>query len=289
MTAPASIFLPAFGKIIELGTLDNFMWATLKGWGSLVNVKHAREVFRNITEGADPAVEARELERRLKEEEDDLKLIHFTDEQAKEDYPYLMNLVCVRLWAIAEAGIREVVISALKEPNGPPDRSKLDKLKGPIAQFMGADADTQAELLADLIWQAPEGRFRGVQRFEAVLELLGLGGAVPAEVSEVLTELSEVRHCVVHRGGFLDRRFLHGCPWVQIPVGSRLPVSLQRYWFYRTAVYWYALELVRRWGRWKGVAGIVAMADGLDSVVLGELTPAWGSEKRLQLKPIPEG
>lgn len=281
MSARESIFLPAFGKIIELTTLDSFIWATLSGWGVFAGFKRSQGTVQAPIKEADPGSQATALAERFKKEEEDLKLIKFTDEQAEKDYPYLFALVSVRLWAMAEAAARDVAVEAVKKPTGPPERSKLQRLKGPIGQFIGADVDTQADLLADALWQAPEGRFRGIERFDAVLELIGLGGSAPSPVNEILIELSELRHCVVHRGGLVDRRFLEACPWIGLKVGSVLPASLKRYWFHRNATYWYVLDLVRRWARWQNILDLVRVADQMDDVVLNELRPTWSADKRI--------
>lgn len=281
MSKPEPVFLPAFGKIVELGQLDSFIWATLRGWGALTGIKRFAKAVQPPIQEVDPQSQAKNLAQQLKQEEEDLKLIKFTDDEAEKDYPYLFALVSVRLWAMAEAAAREAVVEALRKPSGPPDRSKLRRLKGPIGQFVGADADTQADLLADVLWHSPEGRYRGIERFDAVLELIGLGGSAPSTINEILTELSELRHCVVHRGGLIDRRFLEACPWIGLKAGSLLPTSLKRYWFYRNATYWYVLELVRRWARWQKIRALVQVADQMDAVVLDELKPAWAAEKRI--------
>jgi hypothetical protein len=56
---------------------------------------------------------------------------------------------------------------------------------------------------------------------------------------------------------------------------------MARYWFYRNATYWYILELVRRWARWQKIPQLVQLADQMDKVVVGEMTPAWARDKRI--------
>ncbi len=281
MKTPDSLVLPACGKIIELQTLDRFIWATLHGWGVLKELDGFTDVVQPPGKAEDPGSQAKGLKERLKQEEGGLRLTSFTDDQAKKDYPYLFALVSVRLWAMAEAAARETLVEAIKKPSGPPERSKLGKVRGPIGQIVGADPNTQMDLVADALWQSPEGRFRGIERFDAVLELIGLGGSPPSPVNDILLELSEIRHCVVHRGGLMDRRFLEACPWIQMNPGSLLPTSLKRYWFHRTATYWYILDLVRRWARWQSMPDIGQVVDQMDAVVLGELKPEWAADKRL--------
>lgn len=280
------------GKVVELRKLDDFIWATLKGWGklpvlgnlmgALESLALERKAGRLKTE--DIPAKIQELRAKLKDEEEALNLYKFAARQAKEDYPYLFSLVTVRLWAMVESAAREVLVEASKTPLELPNPAALEKLKAPIAPFVGANLEVQAELVADIIWQDVKGTFTGLGRTEAALVRLGLGGPPHAVIKEILLELSEVRHCVVHRGALADRRLLENCPWLAGKPGDFLPATLGRFWLYRTATYWYVMDLARRWSRWRKVQPIVQMADELEIVVLEELIPNWNQDKRLALK-----
>jgi hypothetical protein len=280
MADSPSVFMPAFGKVIELGQLDDFVWATLHGWGSLPARKLIRKIVPLKSDETDPEGAAKRLAEGLKEDEEHLRLLKFTGDQADKDYPYLFSLVAVRLWAMVEAAARELVVEGIKQPVPLPKPAALAKLKGPIAPFIGADASLQTELAADALWHSVEGQFSGVERFDAVLDRLGFSGVPHATVHEILTELSEVRHCVVHRDGFADRRLLAACPWLGMNVGERLPATIERYWFYRTATYAYVMDLLRRWSRWRKIPQFVEIADQMEAAVLSELTPGWTEAKR---------
>lgn len=272
--------MPAFGKIEELGQLDDFVWATLHGWGGLPARRIVRSLLSVKADESDPAAAAQRLADELKADEEQARLVKFTDEQAENDYPYLFSLVAVRLWAMVEAAARELVVEGVKQPIPLPRSTALAKLKGPIAPFIGADAGLQAELVADALWHSVEGQFVGSERYDAVLDRLGFSVETHATIREILVELSEVRHCVVHRDAFADRRLLAACPWLRLSVGARLPATTQRYWFYRTAVYGYVMDLVRRWARWRRVPQILDLANSMETTVLAELEPAWKEAKR---------
>jgi hypothetical protein len=274
--AERTITLPAFGKIIELRKLDDFIWATLHGWGALP----ARKVLNTLRSlKADSSTEGAELTEDLKEEEEYFRLTNFTSDQSKNDYPYLFSLVSVRLWAMVEAAAREFVEEVVKHRGRIPKPEALAKLKGPIAPFIGADSEVQAELLADVVWRSVEGEYVGVNRFEAVLEKLGFPSRLHGVLREIFTELAEVRHCVVHRNALVDRRLLQHCPWLQLSVGAPLPATVQRYWFYRTAAYCYIIDLVRRWSEWFPAPQLVKMANDVEAPVLEELIRAWATDK----------
>lgn len=280
MATKGTLLIPAFGKIEELSELDDFIWATLHGWGALPAAKELRSLVPLIDQEGDPKGSAKRLADNLRSEEQYLRLNKFTAGQAESEYPYLFELASVRLWAWIEAAVRELLVEAVRQPTPLPDASALAKLKAPILPFFGAGLDQQAELLADALWQSVQGAFVGIERFEKVFEKLGLLGAPHNTVGEILTELSEVRHCVVHRNGQADRRLLTACPWLGDRIGARLPANLQRYWYYRTAAYSYLMSLLRRWARWRQVPKILELSNAMDATVLEELIPGWMREKR---------
>lgn len=273
-------FVPAFGKVRELGELDDFVWATLHGWGALP----AHKLLVALRKGApfdiaDPATEAKTLDAELREEEGDLRLLKFTDEEASRDYPYLISLASVRLWAMVEAAVREVLVECMKHSTDLPGVNEIAKLSGPVLPFVGASSEEQAAVLADMVWRSASPPLPGVQRFDWLLERIGLAGETHTVIVEITRELSEVRHCVVHRGGQADQKLLRLCPWLQISVGEKLPSTLQRFWYYRTAAYAYILGLARRWAVWRQYPAVVAIADHMNAAVLEDMVPSWNAAK----------
>jgi hypothetical protein len=87
--------------------------------------------------------------------------------------------------------------------------------------MVGANVDEQTDLLTDALWRSVDDRSSGVARLDSILGKTGLGGGASAPVTEITRELAEVRHCVVHRGGFVDRRLLEMCPWLTLGPRSR--------------------------------------------------------------------
>lgn len=52
----------------------------------------------------------------------------------------------------------------------------------------------------------------GVARFETLLALVELSGAIDEEHRKGLFELQQVRNVIVHRAGIVDRRLREQCP-----------------------------------------------------------------------------
>lgn len=269
--------IPALGKVPELRVLDDYVWATLRGWVSLPAGRMVKSTLRAL--GRESEADPEALATDLKAEEEEIRLREFTDAQAEGDYPYLHSLVAVRLWAMIEAAVYEVLLEALKDRDSLAASTYLEKLKGPVLPFVGADPVESAELLLELMRRDVPRDALGAGRFEALLSRVNLGGPVTPPVDEILLELSEVRHCVVHRGSLTDRRLAERCPWLNVTEGETLPATQGRYWFYRTATYWYVLELTRRWCSAYDHPSLVKFADAMGPVVLSELSAEWAKDR----------
>ncbi len=281
MTTVPSIFMPAFGKIVELGHLDDFVWATLRGWGALPANRLVRRFVTVLHRDDDPEKTARRMADNLKSEETELRLIEFANEQAEQDYPYLFSLVTVRLWAMVDAAVKEFLVEGVKQAGILPKPTVFSKLRAPLAPFIGADPNRQAELVAEALLSSVEGQFAGVGRFEEALGRMGFPGELHSTTRDILTELAEARHCVVHRDAVVDSRLVSLCPWLGIKVGGQLPTTLERYWYYRTATYLYVLNLVLRWARWRKVPHTLLPFESMERTVLEELVVAWKDGKRI--------
>jgi hypothetical protein len=171
----------------------------------------------------------------------------FAAQEKQRGFPYLFGLGSVRLWALMEALVDELVIEALKTPKQCKDQALLAKLKGPLLEFRGASIEDQAEFLAETLKQAVDATLKqGVGKFEAVLEPVGLGGGVADAVRKLLFELSNVRNAIVHRGGKADRRLVESCPWLGLSRGNPLLLTGRHFHRYVLSAQWYLLELRAR-------------------------------------------
>lgn len=168
----------------------------------------------------------------------------FADTQRVHGAPYLYGLCVVRLWTLLEAAVDELVVSAMHEPLPGRDQTVLAKLKGPLIEFRASSPDEQVELLAETLKHVTDAPLKlGVGRFEAVLGPLGLGGSVDEHVRRTLFELSQIRNCVVHKSGKVDRRLTEACPWLKLSRGEVIHVQASMVHTYLSAAYWYLLEL----------------------------------------------
>ncbi len=168
--------------------------------------------------------------------------------EANAGFTYVNSLLAVRLLTILESVVDEAVVDALRSRSDVLDVEAVRKLKGPLVDFMRASDADRSELLAEMLSHETKATFKtGVGKFEALLEIVGLGGGVDEEGRRGILELTEVRNVVVHRRGRVDSRFLKMCPWLDIPSAHILVITSEMFERYRRAVGYYLLEVTRRW------------------------------------------
>jgi|SRR5882724_5383946 len=169
---------------------------------------------------------------------------------AKEQSPdffELHALVTVRLWSILEAFVHDLSCFLLATVPAVREQEAVEKLKGSIIKFLNSSRQEQADYLYELLESSCSAALKsGVGRFEAVLSLLGYGGAVEETVREALYHCSKLRNCIVHNDGIVDRDLIAGCSWWKGTEGTRVGItaSMSHKHFY--AVCWYMMEIERR-------------------------------------------
>lgn len=127
-------------------------------------------------------------------------------------------------------------------------RDEVRRIKGPIAELLSASPVERAEFLANALAQEVKAPLqKGVGRFEALLQAVGLGGKVDRTVRDVLFELLSVRNVLVHRNGRVDARFLENCPWLGHRLGDNLRITAAMSERYRPATIYYLIEILIRW------------------------------------------
>ena len=109
------------------------------------------------------------------------------------------------------------------------------------------DDEEKAHYLVGLVEQnAAAPLKRGVNRFECLLELLGLGGPIDEKVRDAIFEMQQVRNVIVHRRGIADTRFCRSCPSFQLSPSGRVMVSHPMWEKYHRATLEYFIEIMCR-------------------------------------------
>lgn len=171
----------------------------------------------------------------------------FARGQAASGFPYLFSLAIIRCWSILEVAVDDLVLAVLARPDCTAPEGVLSEIKGPLLPFLNASLEERAELMAVALKQKLATSLKpGAARFEELLKLFGLAGAIDDSVRLILLELSEVRNVLVHKNGVADKRFVAACPWMNWKQGVKINPSYNAFFMYFFASLWYVNEIKLR-------------------------------------------
>jgi hypothetical protein len=167
--------------------------------------------------------------------------------ELETEFPYLHSLLLVRMCSILEAAVDQAVVAALGMPSIWSDVEMMGQIKIPLAVYGGWNERERCEhLMEELAVRSKASYQIGVGRFETLLGPVGLGGGVSDSVRRVFVEMMEARNVIVHRHGKVDKQFKERVAWAKEKVGDDLIVNNKRFKQYRTAGWWYAVEVLDR-------------------------------------------
>lgn len=177
------------------------------------------------------------------------KLEAWALQQVAPGFPYLYELLLIRLWCIIENLVEQIAVSRLRNISALDQHESLAKLRIPIFDFMSLDHEERATFVyEELCKSIGTKERRGAGKLEAVLAAVGLGGSLEDSVSRILLEASVVRNLIIHKGGKTDRRSEGACPWLSAKFGTRISLDSRHFYRYALAVRWYIQEMDRRTG-----------------------------------------
>ena len=102
----------------------------------------------------------------------------------------------------------------------------VTKLKIRLGDYLALSRYEQALHIVELLDQdTGSGLRNGINRFQVLLEGLGLKLELEEPQKKVLFEFQMVRNNLAHRNGVVDRRLLESCPWLGVKLGQSVKVS----------------------------------------------------------------
>lgn len=234
--------LPAFESVVEaIFELEIFVDLSWAGMDYAELATQIASVVKRTTARAGVAMTQEERLERAK------RLESFATAQRPGGFPYLYQLAVTRLWSILEAHVQEVFVTVTLSNPEVRNLPGIKKLKGPLVDFADIPRERQAEFLfGALLEELGAPLKRGVGRFEAVFDAIGLGGPIDENVRRLLLEVSEIRNAVVHRRGTADKRLVAACPWSGFKAGESIKILPPQFEAYIFAAYWYTIEISRR-------------------------------------------
>jgi hypothetical protein len=181
------------------------------------------------------------------------------------DFPILHGQFVVSLWGSLETLVLDVVADWIVNEPKILNTTAWHNLKVRVSEYETLDAEQKAIYLASSMDQMLSGPLKGgVNRFESLMETVGLKGSVSGELSKTLWELQQVRNVIAHKRGIADKKFCGACPWLAPNPGDIVSVGRSMCNKYFAAVIGYSTELIARTGEYFGVSDVRVVAAKLD-------------------------
>jgi hypothetical protein len=174
--------------------------------------------------------------------------------EVENGFPVLHTFAVVALWSWLEHTIKGILVEHISRNPRTLKSGAFPKLKIKLGDYVALTKREQASYIVDLLEQETSSPLKqGINRFEILLDPLGLAGATPDNVTRQIYELQQVRNVIVHQNGRCDRRLRASCPWLKVKLGNQVTVSAPQLDLYAVAVSDYALEVLYRIGDSHGV------------------------------------
>jgi hypothetical protein len=223
---------------------DRILRLSMTGIGLLRTMPRAMEALAM----AEPPAES-ERENHIKGLEKVKEAAEFATTEVERGFPLLHAHTLVGIWGAMEATVEDVQVAFLLNDAETLRNEAFSKIKVPLAHFESLEREERMRLLAhEFERNLGMTRREGVERFEGLLEPLGLSGKVEPAQKKAIYEMHHVRNVLVHRAAIADRRIVEGCPWLNLKVGDRVVVTPGSLLGYGNALTQYVTELICRVG-----------------------------------------
>jgi hypothetical protein len=175
-------------------------------------------------------------------------------EEVRSDFQLLRGLSLVSVWSTLENLVKSLVVAWAIHDKKWLRSDALKNVKLPMSDFLSMSPNERAWYLADHLDQVKSASLRqGVNRFESLLEVIGLSGSVTKEVADTLFELHQLRNLLVHRGGVIDRRFKTAFPKMKCKLGEPVQLSQRQVSQIHAVAIRYLTEIICRIGDTEGM------------------------------------
>lgn len=174
-------------------------------------------------------------------------LCRLAQREISSNFAILHGQASISSWNDLESLVKDIVSDWLC--NRPETLHQLPwiNFKVRVGDYEPLDVEQRAAYLVELADQNVAGPLKqGVNRFEKLLETIGLSGSVADDVRQTLFELQQVRNVIVHSRGIADQKICRSCPWLNLKLGDHVLIDHVTHARYRGAVCKYATELVYR-------------------------------------------
>lgn len=204
---------------IELNHLIRVINIAKSGIDLIINMKDVRRIIISAQYLNNPNTK-RKIHKSLREE------YLFAEQEKISGFSVLNTWAVLSLWALLEYTIRNVLAAWLKNDKAIWKTEKIKSLKLPIGEYEATPKNQRHFYVLQVLEHDSNVVMKtGINRFEVLLEPLGLTGNCPKSIRDHIYELCKVRNLIAHNSCKIDRRFAQACPWIKAKIGTHLNIT----------------------------------------------------------------
>lgn len=167
--------------------------------------------------------------------------------EASNGFPYLYSQATISLYTNLEAAIRDLVQNFFWYETILKQIKQFQVVKISYNDFIKLTSEERIFFLFDFYENSVAAGLKyGIERFESLLRPIGLSGEIDKSISNAIYELGQVRNNLVHNNGVVDKRLIEACPWLNLKIGERNSINVDKFENYRTNVMEYLMVVAKR-------------------------------------------
>jgi hypothetical protein len=175
--------------------------------------------------------------------------------------PLFHALGIIGAWSALEAYVADFCKAVMREQPDLIDSEDIQSIKIPIAEALTDDYDKFERVYVAL--EQNFGQGGGVNRFESVLQRIGLSEQVPKDIKKAVFEAQKIRNVWAHNAGRADTKFLKNGTLPRFEMGDKVAIDRNDTALYVSGLLVYGHIIMSRW----------RTRNGLDACKLPENVP----------------
>lgn len=154
----------------------------------------------------------------------------FIEQERSSGFPVVHGQAILSLWSLLELTVKDLIAVWIKNKPDLLLAPPISNYKIKIGDYLAIDEDERCLFFVDVIERdLGAGVKNGINRFESLLEAVGLTGVTPDKMNQVFFEFGQVRNALAHRGGFVDKKLIDNCPWLDLKIGEAINPNLEMF------------------------------------------------------------
>jgi integrase len=172
-------------------------------------------------------------------------LVARAQEESSDDHPLLHGHSSVAIWGAMETMAIDVVTAWVQHQPAVRMEEHIAEIKVPYSLFETLTAEERAEFLVRELDSKRATRI-GIDRFEALLDAVGLSGTRDRILGRNIYEMQQIRNVFAHKRGIADRRFVDACPQLNYVAGETILIDRNTWSDFMVNALVYAEIVLRR-------------------------------------------